>query len=147
MRFPMVFFIVSVVLSSTGFSAGKSVSAAQKVDDRFIQGIWKGYQPMVKDSVAFVFYTKNRGRTYTKGQLVSNFIYKVDFSKTPISLDMTQKGGKSLAIIQFIGRDTMFMKMSLDTVHLKAFAKGFDSTACVLIRVPMQANDTASKGK
>ncbi len=144
MRFSLAFLIVSAVFSSTVYSAGKSVSAAQKVDDRFIQGIWKGYQPMVKDSVAFVFYSKNRGRTYTKGQLVSTFTYKVDFSKTPISLDMIQKTGVSFAIIQFIGKDTMFMKMSPDTTHLKAFTKGYDPTACILIRVPI---DTSSGGK
>ena len=109
----------------------------------FIQGVWKGYQTLVKDSVAFAFYSKNRGRTFTKGQIVSSFNYTVNYGATPITLDMVQKQGRNRAIIKFIGRDTLFIKMSNDTAFPAAFISGFDSSACLLIREPMPGQDSA----
>lgn len=117
-------------------------SAVQEINPMIIQGIWKGFQPLVKDSVAFVFYSQNRGKSFAKGQLVSVFTYAVDYTKKPIQLDMMQKQGKNMAILAFQGRDTLFMKMGSNNLRPESFATGFDSLACILIRVPQPGQDS-----
>ena len=138
-------FATLLALSATLLIAAAPLPAPAQSDTlnpMIIQGVWKGYQPLVRDSVAFAFYSQNRGKTFSKGQMVFPFTYTIDFSKKPIPLDMIHRGGQSRAILEFQGRDTIFLKMSSDTLRPEAFIRGFDSSACILIRVPMPGQDS-----
>ena len=137
-----IFLLATVTLASAAAAPAKKAKIAPVQDTRFIQGIWKGYQPLVKDTVAFAFYTKNRGRSFEKKQLVSNFTYNVDFTKNPMTLDITQKQCKNYAIIKFIGRDTMFMRMAMDSIRPTEFSATFDPASIILIRIPFPGQDS-----